>query len=109
MLSLRPLSANDLTQIRVRYDVASPCALCHQGKVVREDTVTLVHEIRYLCARALKAHRLRNSHRRPNNCLHGVWKEFQETLIREPCVVELGVMKSYLLGSARCRARAMGI
>lgn len=100
-----PLTAADLAKIRARYEASADRAPCsYQDQVVWEDVLTLLHEIKRLRALALTAHQLRDSLKKPNSCLDGVWEDFRNALSLEPCVMELGDLKSDLLGPSKRRA-----
>jgi hypothetical protein len=100
-----PLTSADLAKIRARYEASADRAPCaYQDKVVWEDVLALLHEIKRLRALALTAHQLRDSLKKPNSCLDSVWEDFRNALSAEPCVVELGELKSDLLGPGKRRA-----
>ncbi len=101
-----PLTSADLARIRARYEASASRAPCaYQDNVVWEDILTLLHEIKRLRALALTVHQLRDSLHKPNSCLDGVWEELRRALETEPCVQELGQLKSDLLGPVKRRAR----
>ncbi|WP_233234803.1 hypothetical protein [Bordetella sp. LUAb4] len=100
-----PLTSADLAKIRARYEASSDRAPCaYQDIVVWEDILALLHEIKRLRALALTAHQLRDSLKKPNSCLDGVWEDFRNALAMEPCVAELGDLKIELLGPGKRRA-----
>ncbi|CAM4073571.1 hypothetical protein [Bordetella bronchialis] len=92
-----PLTHEDLTRIRARYEMTPGRAPCsYQDAVVWRDVVALLHEIKRLRAMLLRAEQLRERFPKPGNCLDEVWEKFQRDLAAEPCVVELGEIKSEL-------------
>ncbi|AOB32235.1 hypothetical protein AKI39_18200 [Bordetella sp. H567] len=92
-----PLTRDDLTRIRARYEVTPDRAPCsYQDAVVWHDVIALLHEIKRLRAMLLRAEQLRERFPKPGNCLDQVWEKFQHDLAAEPCVRELGQIKEEL-------------
>jgi hypothetical protein len=91
-----------LTRIRARYEVTAARAPCaYQDQVVWSDVVTLLHEIKRLRAMLLRAEQLRERFPKPGGFLDAVWEEFVHDLAAEPCVTELGEIKSELIAPGR--------
>lgn len=101
-----PLTAEQLAEIRARYEISARRAPCsYQDTVVWKDILTLMFEIKRLRCLALTAHQLRESFKMPNSCLDTVWQEFMDTLAIEPCVTELGELKDEMLMKPKRRAK----